>query len=126
MSNNNSMPERKIWFVKHPISQYKENVKLLARKHHLRILDAQFEGQYPAEVVEQDPPKLTVEKTASKKSAKASEASAVDVNAIKAAAEAEAAQIIADAKAKADAEIKAAQMQAKATTDAAAKAAAKK
>lgn len=128
MSNNHVMPERKIWFVKHPISQYKEHVKLLARKNHLRILDAQFEGDYPAEVVEQNPPKLTVEKKPAK-SAKA-KAPAVDVEAIKAEAEAEAKaqadEILAKAQADAEATIKAAEMQAKATTDAAAKAAAGK
>lgn len=51
--------KRKVWFVKHPLSQYKEDVKALARKNDLVIYDAKFEGTFDKDVVEAKPPKLT-------------------------------------------------------------------
>lgn len=32
-----------IWYVEHPIDQYNEDVKALARKAGLKIIDAQFD-----------------------------------------------------------------------------------
>ncbi len=37
--------ERKIWYVEFPTSQYKEDVKALARKNDLRIRDARYKGE---------------------------------------------------------------------------------
>ena len=51
--------KRKVWFVKHPLSQYEEDVKALARKNDLVIYDAKFEGTFNKDVVETKPPKLT-------------------------------------------------------------------
>lgn len=36
---------KKIWYVKFPTFQYKENVKELAVKNGLRIVDEQFQGE---------------------------------------------------------------------------------
>ena len=51
---------RKVWFVKHPIGQYNEDVKSLARKADLIVYDEKFAGSFPADVVETDVPKLTI------------------------------------------------------------------
>jgi hypothetical protein len=34
----------KVWYVEHPLSQYEEDVKALARKKGLKIVDARFKG----------------------------------------------------------------------------------
>jgi len=34
-----------IWYVEHPLYQYSENVKELAQKAGLKIIDAQFQGE---------------------------------------------------------------------------------
>jgi hypothetical protein len=59
---------KKIWYVKFPTFQYKENVKELAITNGLKIVDAQFQGKN-----EQckDVPKLTVIKTDKVKGTKA-------------------------------------------------------
>ena len=36
--------DKKIWYVNFPTFQYKENVKELAIKNGLKIIDAQFQG----------------------------------------------------------------------------------
>ena len=51
---------RKVWLVKHPIGQYNEDVKSLARKNDLIVYDTKFAESFPAHVVETDAPKLTV------------------------------------------------------------------
>ena len=50
---------RKIWLVAHPLHQYKEDVKSLARKNDLRIIDAEYKADIDPETVEDKPPKLT-------------------------------------------------------------------
>lgn len=50
---------RKIWLVEHPLFQYKEDVKALARKSDLRIVDAAFARDIDKKLVEDKPPKLT-------------------------------------------------------------------
>ncbi|MAO24252.1 MAG: hypothetical protein Unbinned3818contig1000_44 [Prokaryotic dsDNA virus sp.] len=57
---------KKVWFVKHPTSQYKEDVKALARKNDLVIYDAKFEGSINPKMVESKPPKLTLVKSEKK------------------------------------------------------------
>jgi hypothetical protein len=51
------MNELKPWFVGFPTYQYNENVKELARKHGLKIVDAKFQGTTPQS---DGVPKLTV------------------------------------------------------------------
>lgn len=52
---------RKVWLVEHPTYQFKEDVKKLARKNDLIIVDAKFKDQYKPEqlVSDKDAPKLT-------------------------------------------------------------------
>lgn len=54
------MSDKKVWLVKHPLSQYKENVKELARRNNLVIYDASFGSGINPEKVEKDAPKLTL------------------------------------------------------------------
>jgi len=49
---------RKVWLVEHPISQYNENVKLLARQHNLKIFDPKYIDVGP-EFLAENPPELT-------------------------------------------------------------------
>lgn len=59
---------KKVWFVKHPLFQYNEDVKALARKNDLIIIDSKFEPRKPdPEKVELNPPKLTLTKEAKAK-----------------------------------------------------------
>jgi hypothetical protein len=37
--------ESKVWYVEFPTFQYKEDVKELAKKHGLKIVDVQFKGE---------------------------------------------------------------------------------
>jgi hypothetical protein len=50
---------KKVWLVAHPTSQYKEDVKALARKNDLVIYDEKFKGQIDPELIESKPPNLT-------------------------------------------------------------------
>ena len=50
----------KVWLVKHPISRYNEDVKSLARRAGLRIVDAKFKKLVADEFIENEPPKLTL------------------------------------------------------------------
>ena len=60
---------KKAWFVKHPLSLYVEDVKLLARKADLKVLSAKFEPKNPnKDRVELNPPKLTLKKKPKAKS----------------------------------------------------------
>ncbi len=34
----------KVWYVEHPIFQYQEDVKAIARERGLKIIDAKFKG----------------------------------------------------------------------------------
>ena len=40
MSDQEKVKKVKVWLVKHPIDQYNEDVKKLARANHLRVIDA--------------------------------------------------------------------------------------
>lgn len=54
---------KKVWFVAHPLSQYNEDAKSLARKADLKIVDDKFEPKKPnPDIVEINPPKLTKKK----------------------------------------------------------------
>ncbi len=50
---------RKLWFVKHPITQYNEDVKALAKDKNLRIVDDKFKADADPDAIEQNPPELT-------------------------------------------------------------------
>lgn len=39
------MKDNKIWYVKFPTYQYKENVKQTAKEHNLKIVDYKFKGK---------------------------------------------------------------------------------
>ena len=49
---------RKIWLVEHPLHQYTEDVKELARRNSLKIIDAKFEVR--SELLIEKAPKLTL------------------------------------------------------------------
>lgn len=49
----------KVWLVPHPTSQFNEDVKRLARKNELTIIDAKFKDQIDSKAVAENPPKLT-------------------------------------------------------------------
>ena len=59
-----------IWLVKHPVSKYYEEtqreVKRMARRANVKIMDAKFAGNIADELLAKNPPKLT-EKGAEKK-----------------------------------------------------------
>ena len=50
-----------IWLVDHPTHQYKEDVKELARKNDLQVIDSRFKDSFDPKlfVDEKDAPKLT-------------------------------------------------------------------
>ena len=50
-----------IWLVDHPTHQYKEDVKELARKNDLQVIDSRFKDSFDPKLVvdEKDAPKLT-------------------------------------------------------------------
>lgn len=50
---------RKVWLVHHPLHQYVEDVKMLARTNNLVIYDAKVLTEFDPSRVEQNPPKLT-------------------------------------------------------------------
>lgn len=50
---------RKVWLVPHPTSQFKEDVKDLARRNNLQIVDAKFKDDIDPKAVEAKPPELT-------------------------------------------------------------------
>ncbi|WP_223506836.1 hypothetical protein [Pseudomonas sp. GL-RE-29] len=62
---------RKIWLVAHPLHQYKEDAKDLARRNNLRIIDVEHEADIDPEQIAEKTPKLT--KLAEDKPAQASE-----------------------------------------------------
>lgn len=51
----------KYWLVEHPTHQYKEDVKEMARKNDLKIIDSRFAGSLDPKLVidDKDAPKLT-------------------------------------------------------------------
>ena len=56
--------KNKFWFIEFPTHQYNEDVKELAYKSHLEILDFSFKGSIDEALVvsEKDAPKLTKSK----------------------------------------------------------------
>ncbi len=52
------MSKPKVWLVDFPTHQYKEDIKELAAKNNLQIIDSKFKGDVSGEV-EDKPPKLT-------------------------------------------------------------------
>ena len=59
------MPKQEIsrgptWLVEHPTFRYVEDVKELARKAGLRIVDAAVADEHDRELAEKNPPKLTL------------------------------------------------------------------
>lgn len=48
-----------IWLVEHPISQYEQDVKALAKEQGLKIVDAKFAGSIGEERVAKKTPSLT-------------------------------------------------------------------
>lgn len=54
------MDNRKVWFVKHPLSLYEEDVKKLAAKNELNIIDVRFKDSIDKKLVETKTPKLTL------------------------------------------------------------------
>lgn len=48
-----------IWLVPHPVGQFQEDVKALARQNGLRIIDVKFKSDIDPEELARDPPKLT-------------------------------------------------------------------
>lgn len=54
------MSDAKIWLIKFPVSQYKEDVKSLARKEGLTIYDAKFKEEFDAKFIAKKTPKLTL------------------------------------------------------------------
>ena len=53
---------RKIWLVEHPLHQYNEDVKDVARRENLKIIDAKFDIH--KDLVVGNAPKLTKKKVA--------------------------------------------------------------
>jgi hypothetical protein len=51
---------KKVWLIDFPVSRYNEDVKALARKNDLVIYDAKFKDAINPELVEDNPPKLTI------------------------------------------------------------------
>ena len=62
----------KLWFVKHPIARYNEDVKALAKKNNLSIVDDKFKDDCDPAKVADKTPELTVigEKKSKKKTKK--------------------------------------------------------
>ena len=50
---------RKVWLVAHPLHQYKEDAKDLARRENLRIIDVEHKADIDPEQIAEKTPKLT-------------------------------------------------------------------
>lgn len=61
------MSNRKIWLVDFPTYQYNEDVKDLALKSGLKIIDSKHKKLVDKEFLAEDTPKLTFKKTKSAK-----------------------------------------------------------
>jgi len=57
--------DKKVWLVEHPLHQFKEDVKALAQRGQLRIIDMKYKNSIRPESLSQEAPKLT-RKTATK------------------------------------------------------------
>lgn len=51
---------KKVWLVKFPTFKYNEDVKELAQKANLKIINAKFAKEIDKKYVETDAPKLTL------------------------------------------------------------------
>lgn len=51
---------QKVWLVVFPTYKYKEDVKDLARRNNLKIINAKFKHEINPDYVEAKPPKLTL------------------------------------------------------------------
>ena len=51
--------DKKIWLVEHPTHQYKEDVKMVAAKLGLRVVDSRFKNSINPKLIELDVPTLT-------------------------------------------------------------------
>lgn len=49
----------KVWLVEFPIYQYKEDVKELAKKHGLKVIDSRYSKDIKPEFVIKETPPLT-------------------------------------------------------------------
>ena len=58
---------KKVWLVKHPLHQYEEDVKDLARKANIKIIDAKFTSLIGEQHRASDTPALTVKKRPAKR-----------------------------------------------------------
>lgn len=54
------MNEQKIWLIEFPTFRYKEDVKLLARKNNLKIIDLKYKATISSEFLTDKAPKLTL------------------------------------------------------------------
>lgn len=53
------VPVKKVWLLEHPTSMYVEDVKELAMKSGLKIIDAKFAKEVNPEFVAKETPKVT-------------------------------------------------------------------
>ena len=54
------MSFKKVWLVKFPTHLYVEDVKQLAKKNELKVIDSRYGSSVDDELVEKKPPKLTL------------------------------------------------------------------
>lgn len=64
MAKSKKKDNRKIWLVPHPTSQFKEDVKELAARNRLKVIDSKFAKQVNPERIATDTPTLTPRKKA--------------------------------------------------------------
>ena len=50
---------RKVWLIAHPVHQYNEDVKDLARRENLKIIDLKFKPSIDPKLLVEKAPKLT-------------------------------------------------------------------
>lgn len=62
---------RKIWLVKFPTGQYKQDVKGLARQNNLVVYDEKYRDALNPAAIEANPPRLTRKGTKAKPKPKA-------------------------------------------------------
>ena len=61
---------RKFWLVEHPTHQYVEDVKSLARRHNVKVVDKQFADRFDKKFLTDEKIKLTKKPVPEKPSAK--------------------------------------------------------
>ncbi len=55
-----SIREGSVWFVEHPTYRYNEDVKDLAARQRLKVVDARFKDHFDKKYHAKDAPKLTL------------------------------------------------------------------